>query len=479
MILLLFILIPFLAGCLSFIFKGDAVKSLALISTIATLAVTGYVTATTADAIYFSMQWLPVLGAELNVMGDGMSLMLSLLVALVMVVIVISNWNKPVEKTSAYYGLMLLSQAGITGVFLANDALLFYFFWELALIPVYFLCSQWGGEKRIKVTFKFFVYTFVGSLMMLSAIILLASKSPAANPYAWSNIVLAGSMLSPIEQQWVFWLIFLAFAVKMPVFPFHTWQPDTYEQSSTPVTIILSALMVKMGIFGVVRWLLPVLPDAATFWSDTVIILSVIGIVYASLLAIVQTDLKKLVAYMSIAHMGLMCAAAFAYTQVGMHGLMVQMFNHGINITGMWLIISMIENRYGTRDMRQLGGMATVAPHITIAFVILAFSNIALPLTSGFVGEFMLFNGIFQSQSPYNITYVVIAGLSIILGAYYVLNMVLKTAFGHVVVAGNNKDMTLNESIAMALIIALVLFLGVYPKPLLDLTQSAAMMMIP
>jgi NADH-quinone oxidoreductase subunit M len=480
MILFLLILIPLLAGCLSFIFKGDAAKPLALAGTLATLAIAGYVAATgTTEPIFFSMQWIPMLGAELSVLGDGMSLMLSLLVAIIMPIIIISNWNKPVERPHAFYGLMLLSQAGITGVFLASDALLFYFFWELALIPVYFLCSQWGGEKRIKVTFKFFVYTFVGSLMMLAAILYLSSVTQTSNPYAWENMVRAGSMVSPQTQQGLFWMIFIAFAIKMPVFPFHTWQPDTYEQSPTPVTIILSALMVKMGIYGVVRWLIPVVPTAASFWSDTVIILSIIGIIYASLIAIIQTDLKRLVAYSSIAHMGLMCAAAFANTQVGMHGLMVQMFNHGINITGMWLIVSMIENRYGTRDMRALGGMATAAPQMAIALLIISFANIALPLTNGFIGEFMLFNGIFQSASNYNISFMAIAGLGIILGAVYTLNMVQKTAFGNTVAMNGTKDMTMNESIAMALIIVLVLFLGVYPKPLLEFTQQAAMMLVP
>lgn len=446
-----------------------------------TLAVTGYLSyASTAEPLFFSMQWLRPLGAEISVLGDGMSLMLSLLAAVIMPVVIISNWDKTVDRPHAFYGLMLLSQAGITGVFLASDALLFYFFWELALIPVYFLCSQWGGEKRIKVTFKFFVYTFVGSLMMLAAIIFLANQSITDNPYARENIVKAGAMLSPVTQQWLFWLIFIAFAIKMPVFPFHTWQPDTYEQSPTPVTIILSALMVKMGIYGVVRWLMPVLPDAVSFWSDTVIILSIIGIVYASLLAVVQTDLKRLVAYSSIAHMGLMCAAAFAHTQVGMHGLMVQMFNHGINIAGMWLIVSMIENRYGTRDMRELGGMATTAPQMAIALLIIAFANIALPLTNGFVGEFMLFNGIFQSASNYNISFMVIAGLGIIFGAVYTLNMVQKTAFGNAVAMNNGtKDMTMNERIAMVLIITMVIFLGVYPKPLLEFTELAAMRIIP
>jgi NADH-quinone oxidoreductase subunit M len=425
------------------------------------------------------MQWITLLRAELTVLGDGMSLMLCLLTALVFFIIIVANWNKEVERPHAFYGLMLLSQAGITGVFLSGDALMFYFFWELALIPIYFLCSQWGGPKRIPVTYKFFVYTFLGSLMMLSTIIYLATFTHVGDPYAWANIVQAGKALPPQTQQALFWLLFIAFAIKMPVFPFHTWQPDTYEQSPTPVTIILSAIMVKMGIYGVVRWLMPVLPEAVAFWSNTVIILSIIGILYASVIAFIQTDLKRLVAYSSIAHMGLMCAATFANTTVGMHGLMVQMFNHGINITGMWLIVSMIENRYGTRDMRELGGMATAAPHITIALVILAFANIALPLTNGFIGEFMLFNGIFQSASDYNISFMAIAGIGIILGAVYTLNMVQKTAYGNTVTMVVNKDMTMNESIAMAIIVGLVLFLGVYPKPLLEMTQMVSALLVP
>jgi NADH-quinone oxidoreductase subunit M len=223
---------------------------------------------------------------------------------------------------------------------------------------------------------------------------------------------------------------------------------------------------------------LPVVPDAVSFWSNTVITLSIIGIVYASILALRQTDLKRLIAYSSIAHMGLMSAAAFANTEVGMHGLMVQMFNHGISITGLWLIVQMIENRWGTRDMTKLGGMATIAPQMSIALVILAFANISLPLTNSFVGEFMLFHGIFQMDSNYHIVFMAVAGLAIILGAAYTLKMVQKTAFGERTPVLIAKDMTLNESLAMALIVVLVIFLGVYPKPLLELTQSVAGMIV-
>lgn len=482
MILILLILVPLLAGILSFAAKGNGAKGLALGSSVVTLALAGYLAAySCCTPTTWSMDWIPRLGARLSFQADGMSAMLCLLTAIVMLVVFIVNWNKEVEKPGSFYGLMLLSQAGITGVFLAYDALLFYFFWELALIPVYFLCSRWGGERRIQVTFKFFVYTFAGSLMMLAGLIYLSLQSPGDAAFSWANIVHAGSSLSATDQQWVFWLIFIAFAIKMPIFPFHTWQPDTYEQAPTSVTIVLSALMVKMGMFATLRWLIPVVPDGVYFWSHTVIILSVIGIVYASCLAIVQTDLKRLVAYSSIAHMGLMCAAAFAQTNTGIHGLMVQMFNHGINITGLWLIVSMVEQRWGTRDMTKLGGMAITAPLMAICLVIISLANIALPLTNGFIGEFMLFNGLFQMAADHmgNIVFMIVAGLGIILGAVYTLNMIQRTAYGNAVTMTVTKDLTVNEYIGLAIVIALIVILGVYPAPLLDMTAGAANMIVP
>ncbi|OJW79078.1 MAG: NADH dehydrogenase [Bacteroidetes bacterium 46-16] len=480
MMLTLIILIPLLAGIFAFMMKSEGAKGLALASSLITLGIVAWASCEAYNApVSFSIPWIPSLGAGFSLMADGMSTMLCLLTAIVVPVVIITNWNKTVDKPWSFYGFMLLSQAGLLGVFLSYDALLFYFFWELALIPVYFLCSRWGGEKRIPVTFKFFVYTFVGSLMMLAGIIYLASQTSGPDAYSWNSIMQAGRALPAEQQQIVFWLIFIAFAIKMPIFPFHTWQPDTYEQSPTPVTIILSALMVKMGLFAVLRWLLPVLPQGVAFWSNTVIILSIIGIVYASLLAIVQTDLKRLVAYSSIAHMGLMSAAAFSSSNVGMHGIMVQMFNHGINITGMWLIVSMVENRWGTRDMTKLGGMATAAPKMAIALVIISLANIALPLTNGFIGEFMLFNGLFQGASPYHITFMVIAGLGVILGAVYTLNMVQRTAYGNTTDMVIAKDLTANEYLGLFIIIGIILILGVYPKPLLDMTAGIARVLVP
>ena len=478
MTLILLILIPLLSGLLTFGLKDGGAKTAALFSSLLTLAVAAYAAYQPAPA--FSMRWMPALGASFSLAADGMGVMLCLLTGIVVFTVMLVQQNKDVENGHSFYALLLLSQAGLMGVFLASDALLFYFFWELALVPVYFLCSRWGGERRIPVTFKFFVYTFAGSLMLLAALIFIHLHT-RNNSYAIADMIDAGARLPGNTQVKIFWLFFGAFAIKMPIFPFHTWQPDTYEQSPTPVTIILSALMVKMGIYAVVRWLLPTLPAGVEYWSQTVVILSIAGIVYASCIAMVQTDIKRLVAYSSIAHMGLMAAAAFSMKSddlfhqglnTSANGLLVQMFNHGINITGMWLLVSMIENRYGTRDMRRLGGMASAAPWMAIALVVIAFANIALPLTNGFIGEFLLFNGLFQSASPYHITFMVVAGLGVILGAVYTLNMVRSVAYGNTVEGIITRDLTVNEWIGLGIIISFIIVLGVYPAPLIHLVGS-------
>jgi len=477
MILLLLILLPLVAGLLCFLIRPAAVKiALGFSAALMGLGIAAALEAHNGQ-IHFSLPWMPQIGASFSLLGDSLSTVLTALTGIVIFVVMVMQQDKPVENAGSFYGLMLLSIAGMNGVFLASDGLLFYFFWELALIPVYFLCSRWGGDRRIAVTFKFFIYTFVGSLMMLAALIYMYLQTPT-HSYAWADLVAVGNGLPHSSQLWVFGLIFLAFAIKMPLFPFHTWQPDTYETAPTPVTIILSALMVKMGIYGVIRWVIPFFPEALVQYSDLIISLAVIGIIYASCLALMQSDLKRLVAYSSIAHMGLMCAAAFSLLSTdAMHagintsgqGLLVQMFNHGINITGMWLMVQMIEERYGTRDMNKLGGMASGAPWMSIALVIVAFANIALPLTNGFVGEFLIFNGLFQSASSYHIVFMVLAGIGVILGAVYTLTMVQKVAYGNAAEGIKTADLTVNEYWALGLVIAIILFLGICPQFFLNL----------
>jgi NADH-quinone oxidoreductase subunit M len=478
MIPVLLIVIPLVSGLIGFLLRrSNGARGWALLSSLVTLAVSlwGLSAAKGSALLKTSVEWLPDLGSRFSVGLDGLSTILTLLVAVSYPIILIATWRDEYRKAWNFFGLMLLSQAGLMGVFLATDALLFYFFWELALIPVYFLCSQWGGERRIQVTFKFFVYTFVGSLLMLIGLIWIYWHTPG-HSFAIESFYGMRSKIAAKDQMWLFWIIFIAFAIKMPIWPLHTWQPDTYEQAPTAVTMVLSALMVKMGVFGLMRWLAPVLPEATWAWGDTVSTACVIGMIYASLIAIKQDDLKRLIAYSSIAHVGLMCLAIFATTTIGMQGVMIQMFNHGINILGMWVVADLIERKTGTRKISQLGGLAQKAPGLAILLVVVALANIALPLTNAFIGEFLLFSGVFTSTATqYSVIFTVTAAVTIVLGAVYTLNMIKRVFYGEVnAVTSSVTDIRLNEKFALAVIVVLIVFVGVYPKPVLDLTKEAA-----
>jgi NADH-quinone oxidoreductase subunit M len=260
----------------------------------------------------------------------------------------------------------------------------------------------------------------------------------------------------------------------MPVFPFHTWQPDTYEQAPTATTMVLSGVMVKMGVFAVIRWLLPVLPIASYAWGDLVTTLAITGMIYASLIAIKQDDLKRLVAYSSIAHIGLMCAAIFAENSSSMQGVMIQMFNHGINIIGLWMVVEMIERQFGTRKISELGGIAQKAPVLTMMLVIIALANIALPLTNAFAGEFLMFNGIFSSAvTKYSLWFTAFAGISIILAAVYTLNMIRKVFYGNSnTLTAAATDIRRNEKLALGIIVLLIFWMGVYPQMMLNVTKD-------
>jgi len=267
--------------------------------------------------------------------------------------------------------------------------------------------------------------------------------------------------------------MFVAFAVKMPVFPFHTWQPDTYEQSPTAATMVLSGIMVKMGLYGLIRWVWPIFPSAVHAWGDVTMSMAVIGIIYASIIAIQQDDLKRLIAYSSIAHMGLMVMAVFSENTTAMNGVMMQMFNHGINIIGLWIVVELIERQFGTRKLSELGGIAQKAPGLTALLVAVALANVALPLTNGFVGEFLMFNGIWNSLSDYRIIFTVFAIIAIILSAVYTLNMIQKIFYGNTnAVTANAHDAFGNEKLILAFLVIVIVVLGVYPQPLLNLGSS-------
>jgi len=468
MIPVFLILLPLLTGIVGFFIKEDnAAKGWALLSAVLTLVVA-------IAGIYFypSIQqsfdsaWLPALGSRFTLTMDGMSKILVLLTAVSFPLIFLATYKNRYKNAGSFYALMLLTQAGLMGVFVANDALLFYFFWELALIPVYFLCSLWGGEKRIAATFKFFIYTFVGSLMMLAGILYLYFQT-ADHSFAWQSFYAV--QMEPSQQSLIFWLFFVAFAIKMPIFPFHTWQPDAYEQSPTATTMVLSGVMVKMGIFAVVKWLIPFFPAAADKYAQIIIVLSVVGMLYASLIAIRQDDIKRLIAYSSIAHIGLMSATLFTNSRVGLEGVMIQMFNHGVNVIGLWIVADAIEQQLGTRKLSELGGLAQKAPVLAILLVVMALANIALPLTNAFIGEFLMFNGLFS----YNIWIAAIAGISIILAAVYTLNMVQKVFYGNTTVVTENAiDISGHIKLALVVLVVVVIALGVYPQPMIDLTKD-------
>ena len=468
---------PLIAGLVTFMIRKEkTVKAWALAASLITLGISVTSLFYTDNLKYFylnnvSYYWLKYLGSNLTMGIDGMGRMLTALTAISFPVIFAATSKTNYKNANVFYGLMLLTQAGLMGVFTAMDVLIFYFFWELAVIPAYFLCSRWGGERRIQATFKFFVYTFAGSLLMLVGILYVYTHT-YPTPYAEHSFSLNafyGASLSVADQNWLFWLFFIAFAIKMPIFPFHTWQPDTYEQAPTATTMVLSGIMVKMGVFAVIRIVLPVFHNAVIRYDNIVIGLSVVGMIYASLIAIKQDDLKRFVAWSSIAHIGLMCAAIFTRSEIGMQGVMVQMFSHGINIIGMWIVVDMIEKQTGTRKISELGGVAHKAPVLTIFLVVIALANIALPLTNAFVGEFMMFSGLFK----FNIIYASVAMLSIILAAVYTLNMVQKVFYGEAnSITVNMQEISLNQKMVLALLVVFIFLFGVFPQPVFDLTKD-------
>lgn len=415
-----------------------------------------------------NIAWIEQLGINYNIGLDGISLLLVMLTTFLVPLIILSSFSYEYKSPSLFYSLILTMQFALVGVFSAYDGFLFYIFWELALIPIYLICLMWGGKDRLRITLKFFIYTLTGSLLMLVALIYLWLQTPGSHSFDLQ--ALHNLSLTAKEQSLIFWALFLAFAIKMPIFPFHTWQPDTYTDAPASGTMLLAGIMLKMGIFGVIRWLLPIVPNAIIEWGNVAMILSVIGIVYASLIAWFQKDFKRLIAYSSIAHVGLIAAGVFSLTYQGLHGSIIQMVSHGINVVGLLMIADMIERRTGTREMDSLGGIRTIAPAFATYFMIIMLASIALPLTNGFIGEFLLINGVFQ----YSHVLAAIAGLTIIFGAVYMLNAYNKIALGE---SKKNKvvfaSLTLSEKAVLIPLVIMIFWIGIYPKPLLDISGPA------
>ncbi|WP_317898896.1 complex I subunit 4 family protein [Aurantibacillus circumpalustris] len=468
---------PLFAALLVFFSKGTMARNLALTSSVIEFVISLialYVFKNTPDSglLVFDCVWVQSLGIHFSVGIDALSILMILLTTFLVPLIILSSYKNSYANSHNFYGLILVMQMALVGVFSANDGFLFYVFWELALIPIYFICLMWGGENRGAITFKFFVYTLFGSLFMLVGLIYLYNHTYIDGLKSWAiqDLYNAGRSLNAGQQGILFWLIFIAFAIKMPIFPFHTWQPDTYVNAPTQGTMLLSGIMLKMGTFGVIKWLLPIVPLGLEKWGGTAIGLSVIGIVYASCIAIVQKDFKRLIAYSSIAHVGLISAGILSANQQGIQGALMQMLAHGVNVVGLFFIADILLQHTGTREIEKLGGIRGMNGNFAVLFLIVVLGSVALPLTNGFVGEFLLINGVYQ----FSAILAAFAGLTIILGAVYMLRSYQN------IMLGERRDSNITfgplastEKAVLIIVCIVIVAFGVYPKPLNDIAEEA------
>ncbi len=473
----LLIIVPLIAGLLVFFTKQETSRKIALGFSLiefalALVAFVQFKHNPASSNLILNCSWVASLGIYFAVSINALSLLMVLLTAFLVPLIILSSFNTKVINANSFYGLILIMQMALVGVFTANDGFLFYVFWELALIPIYFICLLWGGENRGAITFKFFVYTLLGSLFMLVGLIYLYNHTgfnSGLKSWALQDLYAAGKSLNVTQQSFVFWCIFFAFAIKMPVFPFHTWQPNTYVNAPTQGTMLLSGIMLKMGTFGLIKWLLPIVPLAIEKWGGVAIGLSVFGIFYASCIAIVQKDYKRLIAYSSIAHVGLIAAGILSCNQQGIQGAVMQMLAHGVNVVGLFLIADILLRHTGTRDLDKLGGIRNMNGNFSVLFLIIMLGSIALPLTNGFIGEFLLINGVYQ----YNAWLAAFAGLTVILGAVYMLRSY------QAIMLGERKDSAItfgsllsSDKIVLYIICIAIVAFGVYPKPLNELAEE-------
>ncbi len=413
----------------------------------------------------FNTESTQVLFGSMHLSMDGISWLPVLLTIFLTPLIIGISFSQQHEKSGLFYGLILLMEAAFIGVFTTTNGLVFYIFWELALIPAWLICAMWGGNDRVRITFKFFIYTFTGSLAMLGALIYVYYATPGIHSFEFSALYQA--TLNATEQTWIFWALFVAFAVKIPIFPFHTWQPDTYVESPVAGTILLAGIMLKMGTYGLIRVLLPITPMAMATSGTIALWLSIAGIVYASVIALKQQDMKRLIAYASIAHVGLIAAGILSGTFYGIQGALLQMLAHGINVTALFFMTDIYERRTNSRIIGSSSGIAKKAPWFSAIFLVFILATIALPLTNGFVGEFMMMLGLFQIQ-PWMAP---VAGLGIILGAAYMLWMYQRAILGP---ANDAAFADLNHG-ELAIILCLmitVVWIGIYPNTFLHISEA-------
>jgi len=471
MLTILLLLLPLIFSLSIFFIKAKILaQRIALFTSLVELivgiiAIVGFNKSVPSDYI-FEADWIPSMGIRFAFGMDGLSILLVLLTVVLVPFIILSTLNKTENFPPSFYALILLMQAALIGVFTTTDAFMFYIFWELALIPIYFICAIWGGENKIRITLKFFIYTMLGSLFMLASLIYLYLFTPL--PHSFSIHALTGVMLTGSQQFWIFGGFFLAFAIKIPIFPFHSWQPDTYTIAPTAGSMLLAGIMLKMGIYGLLRFLIPVAPGIIVNISPYVITLALTGLLYGSIIAIKQKEIKRLIAYSSFAHVGLMTAAIFSLTIDGLQGSVYQMLSHGVNVMALFFIAEIIQNRCETTNISELGGIARSAPRFAIFFMIVMLGSVALPLTNGFIGEFLMLLGL----AKYNLWVAAIAGLSVILGAVYMFRLYQHTMYGESnTMTSNFKDLSIIEMTIAVPVTIIIIGMGIFPKPLIDIAQ--------
>jgi NADH-quinone oxidoreductase subunit M len=430
--------------------------------------------------------WVERFGISYFLGIDGISMMLVMLTTFLTPIIILASWKSIDERIKGFHACLFILQTAMLGSFLAMDAILFYSFWELSLIPMYFMVGIWGGARRIYATVKFFIYTMSGSVLMLLAIIFMMRLTPEVTGGSISASILdfyklkipfvAGDLFTP--QTLLFFAFALAFAIKVPMFPLHTWLPDAHVEAPTPGSVILAGVMLKMGTYGFIRWVIPLFPEASEHYSWLFISAGVIGIIYGALVAMIQPDVKKLIAYSSVSHMGYIIIGLFTMNAYGLNGGLYQMLNHGISTGALFLLIGMIYERTHSREIAKYGGLAGALPLFTIAFVIVTMSSIAVPMTNGFIGEFLILLGSYH-YSPWVAAFSV---TGVVLGAAYMLWMVKRVFFGpkgEIVLASEKDahhhlfDLSPREVLVLAPLILLIFWMGLFPNQFMNYSKSS------
>jgi NADH-quinone oxidoreductase subunit M len=397
---------------------------------------------------------------------DGLSLLLVFLTAFLTPLAVLVSWSSITSRVREFFLFLLALETGMIGVFVSLDLFLFFIFWEAMLIPMYFLIGVWGHERRVYAAIKFILYTMAGSALMLVGILYLYNLTGSFDfPFILSKLSGAAELLSPEAEKWLFLAFFLAFAIKVPMFPLHTWLPDAHVEAPTAGSVILAGVLLKMGTYGMLRFCLPLFPEASRDFAPVAIVLAIVGIIYGSLVAMVQPDLKKLVAYSSVAHLGFVVLGIFAFNVNGIQGAIYQMCNHGVSTGALFILVGLLYDRRHTRLIKEFGGLATTLPVYSTFFMIVALSSLGLPMLNGFVGEFLIILGAFRAR----VLYGVLAAIGVVLAAVYLLWMYQRVFYGEVTSEKNRSlpDCNLRERVILIALVAVIVWMGIYPQPFL------------